>query len=288
MGLLESVSPQTSVSVSLVFMKFEQNCLKSIVTDLKWQHRDSEMRPTHCYYIRNNSKGMVMSLKSKILIVDDEIKNLELLRAKLENEYELVESTSGLYALEVIHRFDPAVILLDVVMPEMDGYQLTRTIRKNPQWKTKKIILLSRNDVLDDKSEGYRAGADDYLSKPFNHDELNAKLDTYIKLHNFEELLIKMDLSLGEQVMLKNEELESVQKFARLGRNVREIVHQLKNPLTIMKFYLEDLRTQFPSHDTLMKIERAADRIVETTNSILEVTAEHEKGHSSVLNRSAS
>jgi len=132
--------------------------------------------------------------EAKILIVDDSPANVEILEERLE-DYELEIATSGEEALEKVSCFNPDIVLLDIMMPGMNGYEVCRTLRKDPQFKNIKIIMVSGKAILAERLEGYNSGADDYITKPFDGLELLAKIRVYIRLKYVEELdSLKTDL----------------------------------------------------------------------------------------------
>ena len=117
-------------------------------------------------------KGMVE--KIKILLVDDEEKNIKILLEILEYEEEYITKSvlSGKECLEVIPEFKPDILLLDIMMPELNGYEVCKQIRNNPEYSSMKILMLSGRAMKDEISKGMAAGADKYLSKPFSMAEL--------------------------------------------------------------------------------------------------------------------
>ncbi len=117
-----------------------------------------------------------MALK-RILAVDDEPFNLEIIEEILEDlGFELKMARSGPECLAVVEEFDPQVILLDVSMPKMSGYEVCRKLKENP--KTEKVIVMfvSARGTVEERMEGYSVGAEDYIVKPFGHEELKLKL----------------------------------------------------------------------------------------------------------------
>jgi len=127
---------------------------------------------------------------TKILIIDDEPQNVVLMREILSYhpEYECRGAMSGLEALDTLKTYSPEIILLDVMMPGLDGYEVCRRIRSQNQHRFCKLIMISGMSMVDDRLKGYDAGADDYLTKPFVEDELLAKLLVYSKLNRMEEV----------------------------------------------------------------------------------------------------
>ncbi len=115
-----------------------------------------------------------MEQKTKVLIVDDEQTNIKILLEILEfeDEYMTTSVTSGEECLAILPEFKPDVILLDIMMPGMDGYEVCRRIKNSPEYEATKIIMLSGRAMQNEIDNGFSAGADQYLSKPFGMDEL--------------------------------------------------------------------------------------------------------------------
>lgn len=128
-----------------------------------------------------------MPRPSKILAVDDNPVNLTIL-SSVFTEYALRTAESGSEALEIAPQYQPDLILLDILMPELDGYETCRRIRAHAALNHTKIILVSAKDTLEERLAGYQAGADDYVTKPFAADELLAKVRVYLKLKSIEEI----------------------------------------------------------------------------------------------------
>ena len=115
-----------------------------------------------------------MEEKIKILLVDDEKKNIEILLEILEFEEEyIVESVlSGRECLALIPDFKPDILLLDIMMPDINGYEVCKQIRNNSEYSSLKIMMLSGRAMQDEIDKGMAAGADLYISKPFSMTEL--------------------------------------------------------------------------------------------------------------------
>src|SRR6185295_16004766 len=131
----------------------------------------------------------------RILGVDDNPRNLDILRRTLAPEFAMATAASGEEALEVAVRLRPDLILLDIMMPGIDGYETCRRIRAIPALANTKIIMVSAKALTTERLEGYAAGANDYVVKPFDQDELMAKVRVYLKLKSVEEVdRMKSDL----------------------------------------------------------------------------------------------
>ncbi|MFC1926063.1 response regulator transcription factor, partial [Chloroflexota bacterium] len=111
----------------------------------------------------------------RILAVDDEERILNFLRSKLKaSGYEVITAGNGVEALELAQAQEPDLIVLDLVMPKMDGFETLKELRS---FSTVPIIILTARDADADKIKGFTQGADDYLLKPFNPDELVARIE---------------------------------------------------------------------------------------------------------------
>ena len=125
-------------------------------------------------------------MTAKILIVDDEPSNLDTMEAFLVGEgYELHFAANGLVALEKARNVRPDLILLDVMMPELDGFAVTRRIRQDPAVRSMPIILVTALEDSQSRLEGLQAGADDFLTKPCRREEIRARVRTVVQLNRF-------------------------------------------------------------------------------------------------------
>ncbi len=112
-----------------------------------------------------------------ILIVDDDPNALRLISMILAGQgYEIRQVASGVAALEQVSKAIPDLIILDVMMPDMDGFEVTRKLRADPQTAHIPIVMFTAKTLVDDKATGFEAGADDYLSKPVHPAELVARV----------------------------------------------------------------------------------------------------------------
>lgn len=124
----------------------------------------------------------------RVLAVDDNPRNLAIIAKSLGNRFQLVDASSGEEALEISERYRPEAVLLDIMMPGLDGYETCRRLRESRTTRATKIIMVSARAGTSDRLEGYAAGADDFVTKPFDPDELVAKLEVYLRLKSAEEV----------------------------------------------------------------------------------------------------
>ncbi len=116
-------------------------------------------------------------MSAKLLIVDDDLETLRLVGLMLQRQgFQIVAANNGAQALTLAQKEQPDMILLDVMMPDMDGYEVTRRLRQNPATAGILILMFTAKSQVDDKVAGYDAGADDYLTKPIHPAELVARI----------------------------------------------------------------------------------------------------------------
>jgi signal transduction histidine kinase len=189
----------------------------------------------------------------KVLIVDDEPVNRQVLVNHLSlYQYEIVEAASGREALEILERgAKPDVVLLDVMMPRMTGYEVTRKIREI--WKANElpVLLLTAKNQVSDLVVGLEAGANDYLAKPISKDELLARIKThctqaaiflentrlYFELQSAEirerERAVQLEQSLQDVQKMQLQLVQS-EKMAAVGQLISGIAHEINNPLAFI------------------------------------------------------
>jgi DNA-binding response OmpR family regulator len=145
--------------------------------------------------------------RSKILIVDDEPFNVDYLEQELEERgYQTISAANGQEALEKVAAEAPDLILLDVMMPVLDGFTVCRILKDHEETRLIPIIIMTALDAVADRIQGIKAGADDFLTKPVHEEELFARIATALKLKH------TVDRKIGELRALK----DHFAKFVRL------------------------------------------------------------------------
>lgn len=133
-------------------------------------------------------------MKPKVLIVDDNPLNIELLDAYLKSSgYEIINATNGKEAIASINANPPDIILLDIMMPEIDGYEVCRRVKSDPSIRTIPIILLTALHDVQDRITGIEAGCDDFISKPFNNIELLTRVKSLLRIKTLNDELEDME-----------------------------------------------------------------------------------------------
>ena len=140
-----------------------------------------------------------VAVTRKILIADDEPAGIALLKGLLPPQYRFIGATDGLTALELARQYQPDLILLDVRMPDMDGYEVCRALKTSPDTANIPVIFLTSMTATEDIVKGFNLGAVDYVAKPFSAIELNARVTTHLQLQATKKELARMNDELREQ-----------------------------------------------------------------------------------------
>lgn len=219
-----------------------------------------------------------LSGKTKILMVDDNEANLLALEEVLRNpDYDLVKVNSGREALQNLLKHSFAVILMDVQMPEMDGFETARLIRGNARTRSIPVIFLTAKALSEeDMRKGYAHNAVDYILKPFNPDILRTKVGVFVELQRKTALLQE---KIEEEHQAREELARTARRLEISNRDLRQftyvISHDLQEPLRMVSKFVQLLSTQCQGErdeETKEYIRFAADgahRMQEMIKSIL-------------------
>ncbi len=150
--------------------------------------------------------------QANILIVDDELINLKVLMSMLDEQgYQVRPAINGQVALTAVQKTPPDLILLDIIMPGMDGYELCRRLKANEQSHDIPIIFISGRGETEDKVKAFTIGGVDYITKPFQVEEVLARINTHLTIRNLQEQLQEKNSQLeekNEQLQEKNSQLQ--------------------------------------------------------------------------------
>lgn len=189
-----------------------------------------------------------------ILIVDDVADNLTVLSELLIEEGYLVRPvTSGAMALKTIESGIPDLILLDIKMPEMDGFQVCRLIKANDKYKDIPIIFISAHGEEPEKVKAFEAGGVDYIIKPFHAGEIFARVKTHLMLSDAKKAIEQMNFDLGKKVFQRTKELEEMNLYLKKSEEKFSKAFQ-SNPVIIAIASLPDGR--------LIEVNKAFERHV--------------------------
>lgn len=206
-----------------------------------------------------------------VFVVDDAPSVLDHMRGILEPEFRVATALSGEEALTRLQTLRPDVVLLDVILPGIDGYAVCRHIRKDPDVAGARVVIISNRSLLDQRLTGYEAGADDYMVKPFQPPELLAKVRVFTRLKAAEDELRELNALLEERVRLRTRQLVNAEKMAAVGRYAAGIVHNLKTPLQGIMGYTELTAMHHPDSAHIPQLRKAAQEMKRIIGSILNV-----------------
>jgi CheY-like chemotaxis protein len=168
-----------------------------------------------------------MSSRKKILIVDDEQINLEFFDLMLSKLGFLVErAENGAEALEKVKHFYPDLIILDNIMPKISGWEVTKTLKKDPAFREIPIIMFSALDDVKDKVEGFNLGVDDYITKPYNFSEVLARIRAVLRNRELLGQIVVRDvrLNMAEEFSLSMK--REIEDFIKSMDNLDEVITQ--------------------------------------------------------------
>lgn len=222
----------------------------------------------------------------EILIIDDEPVNLRLLADILSNRnYEVRMTINGKLGIAAVEAVPPDLILLDVMLPDMSGYEVCKILKQNPRFISIPIIFLSALDSPQNKVRAFEAGGSDYITKPFHNVEVLARVNTYLKQYSLERQLHSWGEQLEVQVQQRTLELQDALrrekeareqlifagKLAALGQMVATVAHELNNPLQTIRNCLYLIRDNLTPNAqvelylnlSLSEIQRLADLVTQ-------------------------
>lgn len=173
-----------------------------------------------------------MENKARILIADDAVDVVELLRKRLRHEgYETIEAYDGEECLARARECTPDLIILDIMMPKLDGYEVCRQLRSHRKTAYIPVLMLTAKGEVESKVRGLDAGAQDYVAKPFNYAELSARIKALLAAQAAREKLVQEE------------------KLDALDQMMEGVVHELRNPLTSIGGFARRILDNLPEGD---------------------------------------
>ena len=143
-------------------------------------------------------------VRQKILIIDDTPANIQILHAVLGDAYSIFFATSGREGIELAAKELPDLIFLDIMMPEMDGYEVCRQLKGDPLTRQIPIIFITAMSTVEDEAKGLELGAIDYITKPFSPPIVNARVKNHLELKRHRDLLEKVTIELDKKNLALN------------------------------------------------------------------------------------
>lgn len=197
-----------------------------------------------------------MSEKQTILIVDDDERNLRLLQAMLAREdYHIITASGGEEALKRVSEAEPDLILLDVMMPGIDGFEVCKRIKHQAETRIIPIVMVTALTEKEDRIRALKSGADDFLSKPVDKIELLLRVKSLLRIKAFHDSLVKSH----DRIVAQNRKLSELEKFKEDLTHM--LVHDLNNPLFSLYMAIETM---------LLERENLPEKHVDILNSCVE------------------
>lgn len=221
---------------------------------------------------------MLKRYEEKILLVDDDSKNLQVAMNILK-DYNVIFAQSGEKALELLEKNNFDLILLDVIMPNLDGYTVCKKIKENPLTSKIPIIFLTFKDEEKDIVKGFDLGAVDYVTKPFFSEVLLKRVEVHLKLASVMNELKKMNHNLNEivdeqiiELREKDQIIHRQSRIAAMSDIIGLISSQWKVPLDKLKLYLQslDIKMEVCGDNDSKKIFQNLLHEVKKLNEIME------------------
>jgi signal transduction histidine kinase len=226
------------------------------------------------------------------MIVDDDSANRSILGEILGGGYELCSVATGMEALSAVDAFEPDLILLDIMMPEIDGYEVCRRLKARPLTADIPVLFLSAKTEPDDKIAAFAAGGVDYITKPFDLEEVIARVNVHLELVKAKREIRHHNEQLEQMLRARTRELVISERRAAFSLMAQGIVHNLRNPLAgmfgrteLLQARLNELRPRL-NEDKLAA--RLIDRIDSDANQIAEETLRLEQLVASLMAKSRS
>ncbi len=223
---------------------------------------------------------MTSSLKKlpRVLVVDDNPESVDLLVYFLRPAgYEIRTAKDGFAAIEQVEKNPPDIILLDIMLPRMDGFQVCEKLKKNRRTMHIPVVMITALKELKDKIKALEAGADDFISKPFDSVELLARVKSLLRLKQYHDALLQRnrDLERQRQALLREDQLKK--ELTNL------IVHDMKNPLFVIQGNLQMMHMQretgnaIPDEKYAKRIERSSRGLLRMILNLLDISRLEQK-----------
>src|SRR3989454_799814 len=206
---------------------------------------------------------------ARLAVVEDNPELLAYLTQELGRWYRVVPYVDSTEAVQAIDADPPDLIVSDIMMPGLDGIALARKIRGQPRTAEVPVILLSAREEVESKIAGFEAGADDYVHKPFDLQELHARIELHLRLRTQAQKLREA----LEQLKKAEASLVQSEKMVALGRMIAGVAHELNNPIHFLRGNLALLRRHISSVGStaplIADIDESVERLTAVTRQLL-------------------
>jgi len=221
------------------------------------------------------NKELITPIKADILIVDDIPENLNLLCQTLESfGHNVIAVPNGEMALKIAARTPPDLILLDIMMPEMDGFETCRRLKADKRLSDIPVIFITAKDETESLVEGFRVGGVDYITKPFDNEEVLVRVRTHLKIHHLTQELLKKNWEL-EQEIATRKQAEAARKQAEAAR---QIADEQLSLISLREAERWGLKGFIGKSQTIAKILDDVNRLQKTATVSVLITGESGTG----------
>ena len=219
-----------------------------------------------------------MNTPPLLLLVDDNRDNLTLLVDILSSGYQIKVANNGKRALQLASVDIPDLILLDIMMPGMNGFEVCQELKKSESLQHIPVIFISAADDVDNKVKAFSAGGVDYVNKPFQVEELEARIKTHLSLSQFQEQLQEHNLKLDQQVRRKSQQLiEAYERLTIINDTKNDflelIAHEMRTPANGIIGLTELIMDSYPLNSEVKELRPvfnlSRDRMIETLDNAL-------------------
>lgn len=226
--------------------------------------------------------------KPLILLVDDVPQNIQILHQILDlGEYSFAIATNGKETLQMVKKKLPDLILLDIMLGDIDGFEVCERLKKDPETASVPIIFLTAKVGLEDKVRGFKLGALDYITKPFEDAEVVARVHTHIQLKKSIDIIKEYNRQLrdsyGEMqrsyqdLMDSQEKLVELEKKSAVKALSANATHEMNQPLTVIQGYLDMLIESLDMDSLDHMQQKYLSRIQEGLNKLIAIIARFTK-----------
>ncbi|MFH1146951.1 MAG: hybrid sensor histidine kinase/response regulator [Pseudomonadota bacterium] len=219
----------------------------------------------------------------RILAVDDDQNTLHAVKRIFAREdYELALAKDGEEAMRLIPEFMPALVTLDVMMPGLDGYEVCRRLKADAGTSGIMVLIVSAKIFVEDRLKGYEAGADDYITKPYDPEELKAKVRILLRLKNAQDELRRLNQDLEHLIEMRTRELVQKERQAAVGQMVQGIVHNIRGPLTVIRgradiSLMAAREVRKKCNDDFDNRQKAVEKLIQHLDSLVDATGRAEQ-----------
>ena len=226
--------------------------------------------------------------KPLVLLVDDVPQNIQILHQILDmGEYSFAIATNGKETLQMVKKKLPDLILLDIMLGDIDGFEVCRQLKKDPETASVPIIFLTAKVGVEDKVKGFRLGAVDYITKPFEDAEVVARVHTHIQLKKSIDIIKEYNRQLREsfgemqksyqELVDSQEKLVEREKKSAVKALSANATHEMNQPITVIQGYL-DMLIESLDMDSLNHMQKKyLTRIQEGLNKLIAIIARFTK-----------